>query len=135
MNKELALSIIQLLSALDAIGASDSKLPDYLVDEIQNKIDILRKIVLERTMNTEEFLEQQKGNVIDAINETQNIEGLRDYFMPEPGAVASINGWYGGYPTICSINGAVLPVGMALYPHAPARLPLQPPHTTPPEIK
>ena len=50
--------------------------------------------------------------------------------MPEPGPVASINGWYGGYPTVCSINGAVLPVGMALYPHAPARLPLQPPHTT-----
>lgn len=50
--------------------------------------------------------------------------------MPEPGPVASINGWYGGYPTVCSINGAVLPVGMALYPPAPARLPLQPPHTT-----
>jgi len=50
--------------------------------------------------------------------------------MPEPEPVASINGWYGGYPTVCSINGAVLPVGMALYPHAPARLPLQTPHTT-----
>lgn len=50
--------------------------------------------------------------------------------QPEPEPVASINGWYGGYPTVCSINGAVLPVGMALYPHAPARLPLQTPHTT-----
>ena len=47
MSRELALSIIQLLSALDAIGASDSKLPDYLVDEIQIKIEALRKIVLE----------------------------------------------------------------------------------------
>lgn len=28
-------------------GASDSKLPDYLVDEIQIKIEALRKIVLE----------------------------------------------------------------------------------------
>lgn len=47
--------------------------------------------------------------------------------IAEPEPVARINGWYGGYPTVCSINGAVLPVGMALYPHAPARLPLQPP--------
>jgi len=34
-------------------------------------------------MNTEEFLEQQKRIMIDAINETSNknpTEGLRDYF-------------------------------------------------------
>lgn len=47
MNKELALALIQLLSALEAVSASDSKCPDYLVDEIQIKIDVLRKIVLE----------------------------------------------------------------------------------------
>ena len=47
MNKELALSLIQLLSALEAVSVIDSKLPDYLLDEIQIKIDVLRKIVLE----------------------------------------------------------------------------------------
>jgi len=39
--------------------------------------------------------------------------------MPEPEPVASINGWYGGYPTIRIINGAVLPAGMALYKTPP----------------
>lgn len=47
MNKELALGIIQLLSALEAVGVIDNKMPDYLVDEIQIKIEALRKIVLE----------------------------------------------------------------------------------------
>jgi hypothetical protein len=48
MNKELALSIIQLLSALESVGVIESnKMPDYLVDEIQIKIEALRKIVLE----------------------------------------------------------------------------------------
>ena len=47
MNKELALSIIQLLSALEAVSVIDNKLPDYLLDEIINKLDVLRKIVLE----------------------------------------------------------------------------------------
>lgn len=55
-------------------------------------------------MNTEEFLEQQKGNVIDAINETQNIEGLRDYF-----AAAAMQGLISATPEdneFQSINSA-----------------------------
>lgn len=48
MNKELALEMIELLSALESVGVIESnKMPDYLLDEIQNKLKVLREIVLE----------------------------------------------------------------------------------------
>lgn len=47
MNKELALEIIELLSALESVGVIDNKMPEYLIDEIQNKLKVLREIVLE----------------------------------------------------------------------------------------
>lgn len=47
MNKELALDIIKLLSALEAIVIIERKMTDYLIDDIETKIETLRKIVLE----------------------------------------------------------------------------------------
>lgn len=48
MSRELALEIIELLSALESVGVIESnKMPDYLLDEIQNKLKVLREIVLE----------------------------------------------------------------------------------------
>ena len=52
MSKELALSLIELLSALEsAYFVSNQHFPDYLHDAISNSMDELRVIVLkeERT--------------------------------------------------------------------------------------
>jgi hypothetical protein len=47
MNKELALRIIKLLSALASAGfMADKKLPDYLFDDIAKIVDELSKEVL-----------------------------------------------------------------------------------------
>ena len=47
MNKELALSLIELLSALEsAYIISNQSFPGYLQDAISNSIDELRVIVL-----------------------------------------------------------------------------------------
>ena len=48
MNKELALKIMLLLSALESWGFSNGKeLPDYMHDDLRNMIDELGKVVLE----------------------------------------------------------------------------------------
>ena len=47
MNKELALRIIKLLSALEAAGLmADKRLPDYLYEDIGNIVDELSKEIL-----------------------------------------------------------------------------------------
>jgi hypothetical protein len=47
MTKEEALAAIKLLSALESWAFSQqSRLPDYLVDDIQRSMSVLEKIVL-----------------------------------------------------------------------------------------
>ena len=49
MNKEQALEILILLSALESWGFSvDRRIPDYLHDNLNNAMNELRKIVLEK---------------------------------------------------------------------------------------
>lgn len=48
MNKELALDLIKLLSALESWGFLEGKrLPDYLFDQISDRVCELSKIILE----------------------------------------------------------------------------------------
>ena len=47
MNKELAIRIVKLLSALEAAGLMRTpQLPDYLYDDINNIMDELSKEIL-----------------------------------------------------------------------------------------
>jgi hypothetical protein len=49
MTKEEALQTIKLLSALESWAFSQStRLPDYLVDDIQRSMNVLERIVLEQ---------------------------------------------------------------------------------------
>jgi hypothetical protein len=49
MTKQEALQAIKLLSALEAWAFSQqSRLPDYLVDDIQRSMSVLERIVLEK---------------------------------------------------------------------------------------
>ena len=49
MNKEQALEILILLSALESWGFSvDKSIPDYLHDNLNQAMNELRKIVLEK---------------------------------------------------------------------------------------
>jgi hypothetical protein len=49
MTREEALAAIKLLSALESWAFSQqSRLPDYLVDDIQRSMSVLEKIVLEK---------------------------------------------------------------------------------------
>ncbi len=49
MTKEEALQAIKLLSALESWAFShQSRLPDYLVEDIQRSIEVLDRIVLEK---------------------------------------------------------------------------------------
>ena len=49
MTKEEALAAIKLLSALESWAFSQStRIPDYLVDDIQRSIEVLDRIVLEK---------------------------------------------------------------------------------------
>lgn len=49
MTKEEALQAIKLLSALESWAFSQStRLPDYLVDDIQRSMEVLERIVLEK---------------------------------------------------------------------------------------
>jgi len=48
MSKEEALQAIKLLSALESWAFSQAtRLPDYLVDDIQRSMSVLERIVLE----------------------------------------------------------------------------------------
>lgn len=48
MTKEEALAAIKLLSALESWAFSQqSRLPDYLVEDIQRSIKVLERVVLE----------------------------------------------------------------------------------------
>jgi len=48
MDKEEALQAIKLLSALESWAFSQStRLPDYLVDDIQRSMNVLERVVLE----------------------------------------------------------------------------------------
>lgn len=48
MTKEEALQAIKLLSALESWAFSQStRLPDYLVEDIQRSTEVLEKIILE----------------------------------------------------------------------------------------
>jgi hypothetical protein len=50
MTKEEALAAIKLLSALESWAFSQqSRLPDYLVDDIQRSMSVLERVVLEKT--------------------------------------------------------------------------------------
>ena len=50
MSKEDAIKLIKLLSALESWAFSQqNRLPDYLVDDIQRSMEVLEKIVLEKT--------------------------------------------------------------------------------------
>jgi hypothetical protein len=50
MTKEEALAAIKLLSAMESWAFSQSnRLPDYLVEDIQRSMDVLGRIVLEKT--------------------------------------------------------------------------------------
>jgi hypothetical protein len=49
MTKEEALAAIKLLSALESWAFSQqSRLPDYLVDDIQRSMSVLERVVLEQ---------------------------------------------------------------------------------------
>jgi len=49
MTREEALAAIKLLSALESWAFSQqSRLPDYLVDDIQRSMELLERIVLEK---------------------------------------------------------------------------------------
>ena len=50
MTKAEALRIIKLLSAMEswAYSQPDRRLPDYLVDDVSNAMDVLERIVLEK---------------------------------------------------------------------------------------
>jgi hypothetical protein len=49
MSKEQALQTIKLLSALESWAFSQStRLPDYLVEDIQRSMELLERIVLEK---------------------------------------------------------------------------------------
>ena len=49
MTKEEALQTIKLLSALESWAFSQStRLPDYLVDNIQISMEVLERVVLEK---------------------------------------------------------------------------------------
>jgi len=50
MDKEEALQAIKLLSALESWAFSQTtKLPYYLVDDIQKSMDVLEKVILKET--------------------------------------------------------------------------------------
>lgn len=47
MTKEEAIRIMRLLSALEAIGLMrDSKMPDYLLDNLASAVEILEREIL-----------------------------------------------------------------------------------------
>ena len=50
MTKAEALRILKLLSAMEswAFSQPDRKLPDYLVDDVSNAMDVLERVVLEK---------------------------------------------------------------------------------------
>jgi hypothetical protein len=50
MTKAEALRIIKLLSAMEswAFSQPDKRLPDYLVEDIANAMDVLEHVVLEK---------------------------------------------------------------------------------------
>jgi hypothetical protein len=49
MTKEEALAAIKLLSALESWAFSQqSRLPDYLVDDIQRSMSVLERVILEK---------------------------------------------------------------------------------------
>jgi hypothetical protein len=49
MSKEEALQVIKLLSAMESWAFSQStRLPDYLVDDIQRSMAVLERILLEK---------------------------------------------------------------------------------------
>ena len=49
MSKEEALAAIKLLSALESWAFSQqSRLPDYLVDDIQRSMSVLERVILEK---------------------------------------------------------------------------------------
>jgi len=49
MTKEEALAAIKLLSALESWAFSQStRLPDYLVEDIQRSMEVLERIILEK---------------------------------------------------------------------------------------
>lgn len=48
MNKELALQILELLSAMESYSlSSNSRMPDYLHDQLSSVAEKLREIILE----------------------------------------------------------------------------------------
>jgi hypothetical protein len=50
MTKEEALAAIKLLSAMESWAFSQSnRLPDYLVEDIQRSMEVLARVVLEKT--------------------------------------------------------------------------------------
>jgi len=50
MTKEEALAAIKLLSAMESWAFSQqARLPDYLVDDIQRSMEVLERILLEKT--------------------------------------------------------------------------------------
>jgi hypothetical protein len=49
MTKEEALAAIKLLSAMESWAFSQStRLPDYLVEDIQRSMEVLERVVLEK---------------------------------------------------------------------------------------
>ena len=48
LNKEHALKILRLLSALEAAGLMNpNKLPDYLYDDISSAVEMMEQIILD----------------------------------------------------------------------------------------
>ena len=51
MTKEEALQAIKLLSAMESWAYSQStRLPDYLVEDIQRSMEVLERVVLEKSV-------------------------------------------------------------------------------------
>lgn len=47
MSKELALKILELLSAMESASLCGNKTPDYIYDQLSNVAEKLREIILE----------------------------------------------------------------------------------------
>ena len=47
INKQLALDIIELLSAMESVMLNTNTMPDYLHENLANILEKLRKIILQ----------------------------------------------------------------------------------------
>lgn len=78
----------------------------------------IAELIAQRTMQ-EEIIKSAYARCGELEQQLADLQANR-----EPDPIAYITGWYGGYPTISIIDGAVLPNGTPLYAAPPERKPL-----------